>query len=302
MEKSDRNKLGILLTILGGTCWGFSGACGQYLFQSGISPEWLVCIRLLVAGLLIIVFSAVMDNSWKSVLAPFKDKHDRWYLPMYGCIGMAACQITYFKAIEYTNAGTGTVLEYLSPVFLLIGIALIFRQFPEKKKIIACMMAVIGVFLMSVNDDFSGFVINAQGLSWGILAAITYALNSAMPEKMMQKYGTLTVIGWGMLFGALISCIVYQPWNIPAAISEQEVIPFVVVVFIGTIFSYICYMSGVKHIGAAKANILACVEPASATLISIFWLATSFSATDLIGMVLILLSVFMIINNDRSVS
>ena len=43
--------LGVALTLIGGICWGFSGACGQFLFDNkSVTSNWLVPIRLLTAG------------------------------------------------------------------------------------------------------------------------------------------------------------------------------------------------------------------------------------------------------------
>ena len=39
------------MALVGGTCWGFSGCCGQYLFeQKGIEAPWLVAVRLFFCG------------------------------------------------------------------------------------------------------------------------------------------------------------------------------------------------------------------------------------------------------------
>lgn len=48
-------KRGCILTLFGGSLWGLSGTCGQYLFQvKGLTSDWLVPIRLLTAGLLLL--------------------------------------------------------------------------------------------------------------------------------------------------------------------------------------------------------------------------------------------------------
>ena len=48
-------KRGVLLTLIGGTCWGFSGASGQFLFTHyQANPMWLTSMRMCFAGLLII--------------------------------------------------------------------------------------------------------------------------------------------------------------------------------------------------------------------------------------------------------
>lgn len=46
------NKLkGIIFTLIGGSLWGFSGVCGQYLFQiKNIDPQWLSAWRLFASG------------------------------------------------------------------------------------------------------------------------------------------------------------------------------------------------------------------------------------------------------------
>ena len=45
--KDNRALRGALLTLLGGTMWGFTGTCGQFLLQSkGLTSNFLVPIRL----------------------------------------------------------------------------------------------------------------------------------------------------------------------------------------------------------------------------------------------------------------
>ena len=41
----------MLLTLAGGILWGFSGACGQFLFtQKGVVSTWLVPVSTAVFG------------------------------------------------------------------------------------------------------------------------------------------------------------------------------------------------------------------------------------------------------------
>ena len=49
--------LGTFLTIVGGILWGISGVCGQFLFQNKeVTAAWLVPIRLVTAGLLLLCY------------------------------------------------------------------------------------------------------------------------------------------------------------------------------------------------------------------------------------------------------
>ena len=55
--------LGTLLTLAGGTMWGFSGTCGQFLLQTkGLTSNWLVPVRLLSAGALLLFICWLKDG------------------------------------------------------------------------------------------------------------------------------------------------------------------------------------------------------------------------------------------------
>ena len=67
---------GILCTLLGGVLWGFSGTCGQYLYQhKEMTSDWLVPWRLTCSGLLILLFLAATQG--REVLAVWKEQRGR---------------------------------------------------------------------------------------------------------------------------------------------------------------------------------------------------------------------------------
>ena len=53
--------------------------------------------------------------SWKTKSGCIKEKADLLRLLIFAFCGISLCQFTYFMAIEASNAGTATVLQYLSP-------------------------------------------------------------------------------------------------------------------------------------------------------------------------------------------
>jgi len=58
-----KKKAGILITLSGGICWGISGCFGQFLFvEKNITAEWLVAIRLIFAGVLLIIMGFVIQK------------------------------------------------------------------------------------------------------------------------------------------------------------------------------------------------------------------------------------------------
>lgn len=113
---------GILLAASGASLWGISGAAAQYLFSTTtISNTWLVSIRLLVAGVLLTLWSLLkFPHQVKQVIS---SRFNLKFLVLFAVLGMMNSQLTYFLAIKYSNAPTATVIQYLQPVFIILWLA-----------------------------------------------------------------------------------------------------------------------------------------------------------------------------------
>ena len=53
-------------------------------------------------------------------------------------------------------------------------------------------------------------------------------------------------------------------------------------------------MQGVADLGGIKASMIACVEPISAAMFSIFWFDTQFVAMDYLGFACVLATIFVL--------
>ena len=74
-KKTASEMIGILITIIGGICWGLSGTCGQFLFNhKGITSKWLVPVRLTTAGLIMLLY--FIGREKKAAFRIWKTKRD----------------------------------------------------------------------------------------------------------------------------------------------------------------------------------------------------------------------------------
>ena len=297
---SDMNKKytrGVISTLLGGICWGFSGACGQLLVSgASISSEQITALRMFFAGIILTLINIIKNK--KNAFDVFNDKEDAKKLVIFAILGILFSQLTYIKTISYSNAGTATVLQYLGPVLIVIYMCLKNRKLPDKKEVISVILAFGGVFVIATHFNFSKLNLSDTCLAWGMSTAVSLALYSLLPGKLIAKFGAVKVTGFAMLIGG-IAMLVY-PGVISSAINIdfKTVLALSGMVLIGTVIAYTLYLQGVSDIGAVRASMLACIEPVSATLISCFWLGTKFTPIDIIGFVMILSTVF-ILSKDK---
>ena len=85
----------------------------------------------------------------------------------------------------------------------------------------------------------------------------------------------------------------YRPWEHMPQFDAPAVALLVFMVVVGTFGAYALYLQGVKDAGSMRASLLGTIEPLTATVTSVLWLGTSFSAADLAGFALVLAMVYL---------
>lgn len=292
MKKSDTAS-GIALSLIGGIFWGFSGSCGQYLFTyHDVSSEWLVPIRMISTGIILLSVCAIKNKN--KIFDVWKGRNNFLRMAAFTVFGLILCQYAYFTAIEHSNAGTATVLQYLSPAMILVFMCLKNKKSPSAAEVIAIILAVGGTFLIATGGNLSSFSITPAALVWGLLAAVFLVCYSLIPTKLLKISDTPTVLGWGMLAGGTVIMLIFRPWEIMPVISLPLIGAVSGIVILGTVLAYSFYLEGIRLIGATKASIISSIEPVAATVISAFWLGTDFSFADIIGFIMIISTVFII--------
>lgn len=283
---------GIVLTLVGGIFWGVGGSCGQYLFENKeVNSGLLVPIRLFAAGLLILVLQLIRKEK---IFDVWKEKRDAAETLLFALFGMMLCQYSYFTTIQYSNAGTATVLQYTGPAMILVYLCIKAKRWPKAYEIAALIFSCGGVFVLATHGDISSLALPPEALFWGIVAAVTLVVYNLQPIRIIAKFSTLTVMGWGMTIGGIVLTAIMRPWKVSAVWDGETAAALSFIVLFGTIAAFYCYLTGVRLVGAANASLLACIEPIAATIVSAAWLKVRFTPIDLVGFALTITAVVII--------
>lgn len=303
MEQTDKKKTfltGMACALVGGTLWGISGVCGQFLFQrKGVTAPWLVPIRLTSAGLLLLLYFLLKDRKW--TLSIWQDAQNRKDLIFYALAGMMFCQYSYFQTIEWSNAGTATVIQYLGPAMIVVYTCIINRRRPKKTETAAVALALTGIFLIATHGNPGTLALSGRALGMGLLSAVSLVIYTIAPVRLMQKYPAPLVLAWGMLLGGLVLAALFQPWNRMPKADVQLYLVLAVIVTAGTMAAFSLYLHSVHLIGAVRAGLFACVEPVSSALLSAVWMHVAFTPVDIVGFILIIATVFVLAIPEKKV-
>ena len=287
---------GTLFTVIAGIAWGLSGTSGQYLMAHGISALVLTNIRLIIAGLLLVLLSYIKSKG--QFLAFLKDKSSLFSLLLFSLFGLFLNQLAYLSAIQETNAGTATVLQYVCPVGILAYTCIKDKVAPTLAEIISMILAIGGTFLIATHGQLDQLSMTPAGLFWGLFSALTYALYIILPIKLIQKWGSILVIGVGMAISGFVAVPFTGIIGASLPMSFDIFLAFSGIILIGTVFAYTTFLKGASMIGPVKSSLLASIEPISAVFFAFMIMGDIFYPVDFLGMAMILLAVTIISLKD----
>jgi drug/metabolite transporter (DMT)-like permease len=293
--------IGIILTLLGATLWGVSGTSVQFIGNfRNMNLEWLLTMRLITAGLLTVLYGWIRQGN--AIFNVFRNWRDTLGLVIFGVFGMALCQYTYFRSIVIAGAGIATVLQYLAPSMIIIYLLVRYGKRPSTGEIISVILALVGTICLMGNNGFSFESFRSDVLFWGLLSAVGVAVYSVSPVRLLATYGTIPIVGFGMLLSGLVAAVLFQQPHSYATWDVWTVVGCFNVVFLGTIVSFNAYLEGVKRIGAVSGSILSSIEPISAAFFGWALLGNQFNRVGILGMAMIIATVIIIALEKRGQS
>ena len=284
---------GMLLARLASSLWAISGISGEILFKKfNFSSDWLVSTRTLISGILLFLIVIFIEK--KSVLKPLKNKRDCAGIILFGTAGMYLVQYTYFKTIELSNVSFATILQFTAPFFIFIYESIKNKKVPAVSTVILLFMTILGVVFIATKGNFSNLSVSLEALLLGVISAIMIAFYSTYPKKLLKKYGSITVVGWGMIIGSIISNVIHPIWKIEGNVNTKSMIQVIIVVILGTSIAYLIYIASLNYISSSLAGILTAFEPVLAAILSVAIFGLKFSFIEIVGFVLVFVSIFIL--------
>lgn len=289
----EKQWIGMGLAIMGALFWGLSGTSVQFLENAKhLNVEWLLEVRLLVAGLLTILLSYIQDGI--RIFDIFKNPKDFGKLLIFGLLGIALAQYSYFKAIAISGVGVATVLQYVAPTLLIIYLFLRYFKKPTPAEFCCVLLALTGTICIVSQGGLDISTINGDALFWGLISAASICVYTLQPIELLKKYSTTSIVGVAMFICGILSLAMFQQIDSEAIWDGMTWVGLFTIIILGTVVSFNAYIEGVRRIGAVQGSILSSLEPISAALFGWALLGNEFTLVGIFGMICIIATVFII--------
>ena len=284
--------LGLVAAVGSAIAFAGSGPFVKPLLEAGWTAGGAVFVRVTIAALLLAPLVAWSVRRHPRVLLR------RWsWILGYGLIGVAACQLSYFLAVERLPVGIALLLQYLAPIILLLAAWIRTRVRPASLALIGAVLAIAGLLLVI---DLTGTTsLDGLGLVFGFLAAVSVCGYFLIGANVPNDLPPIALIGTGLAVAAAVVGLTGATGLVPLAFDltgtapllGSEVpwwVPMGVVVLFGTVGGYLLGVIGAKRLGSRLASFLGLLEVVSVVAVAALLLGEIPTWMQLVGGALIL--------------
>lgn len=141
----------------------------------------------------------------------------------------------------------------------------------------------------------SKMTLTLEAFAFGLASGIGYALYSIFSKLALRRYNTLTITAYTFYFAAIAALPMAEPLELLTLLADlRALIGAIAIALICTVAPYLLYTRGLQDVDAGQASILATLEPLVAAAIGIFIFGESLTTAKILGMILILSSIFIL--------
>ena len=297
---SRRVLKGIGWAALASVMWGISGTTLQLISQNlAIPATWMLSTRTIITGVILLAISFILYG--RRTFDVFKSRDTAISVVTYAIFGLMLNLLTFYYAVQTGNASAATILQYLSPLFIVMGNVIFLRQRPLRSDIIAFVLALVGVVLCITRGDLHSLALPVTSLLWGLGSGITAAFYIVLPRRAAAKNPPLVVLGWGtMIAGVLFN--LYRPmWVNPPHISITLVLSVGTVILFGPILPFGLLLHASNFAPSDVVSIMDALQPIVTSILSVIFFHLFMNWVEITGIILVLLAIYLLQDGRRRI-
>lgn len=293
MIKTNKMK-GITLVIIAALFWGYMGVPTKNLGDLNFDGFSVTFFRTSIAGIVYLLYCLTKDHSLLKI-----DKKGFLFFMIYGVVAFDGTFISYILSVKYISIALATMFMFTSQIWVVILSYFIFKEKFTVKKVSAILLTLIGCFMMCKIYDITAIHLNIKGIIFGIISGFTFALQIIFAKISLNKYNQDTLLAYSFIFASLFLIPFMDMKNTIHILKSSTNTYFIiknifVIGILNTVIANGAYIKSVQYIEVGVASIIASSEIVIAAIIAYFVFQQSLDIVQIIGMVLILVSVIIL--------
>lgn len=281
-EKSHVNNL--LLLIFATVCLSTSGPLGRFIDMPTVVIIWW---RSILAMVLLFTFCA-----FKGIKLKISSKDRITFF--IAAVLMGAHWITYFYALKLSNVAIGMISLFTFPVIIALLEPLFSKTKLDPIHIVLGIIVMIGIYFLAPEFNLENG--HLQGILFGVLSAVCYALRILILKGQVAKYNSTMLMFYQV---AIVSVLLAPVLFFMDTSNIKTQYPYVILLaLVTTSIGHTLFVNSLKYFKASTASIIGSTQPVFGIIIAFFFLNEIPTIHTFVGGSLILATV--IIESIRS--
>lgn len=254
------------------------------------APEILSIIRFFLSSLCFLPFLCFQE---------FKKLSGAHIISIFiaSFFGIFLYNYLFFIAINYTSAINISLVNATIPILTLLISAIIARELPFLKQIIAFILSFIGVGIVMTKGKLDSTIfVNGFGDFLMLLGAFSWVIYGLLIKRLMETLSPLFVTFLSGIFGCipfLFFSLYGQHWSLLFSLTLRHWIALLYLGIFGTALTFWLYANIIKYLGPKKTNLyIFSLVPIFSTILSFFILGTTINLWQILGCFCVLLALW----------
>lgn len=295
MRRPSSDLLGALLIVVAASCFGVLGPIARYADTVGISSLTLVTWRAGVGALVVMLFMAARAAAGKSLSRRWREIPVRDRLFIAGSAATnAVLNLAMFVAFLRIGIALALLIFYIYPALVALASTVWFGERLDRLRWAALCISLAGVVLVVAGAGNLGSL-DALGIGLafsGALAQMFYALAAQRGFRHVPgAQAAATTMGGAALLYLLASAVIGRLGDIAQPLASVEALwPVLVAGVLGAGLATVCFIAGIRLLGAPRATILSTLEPVVGVTLAAILFGTVPTPLQLVGGALIIVA------------
>jgi drug/metabolite transporter (DMT)-like permease len=281
-EGKKRQTLGLSLVLLSGVCWALTAVMSKVGIELGLSEYEINTVRTLVAAAFLAFFVLFVRRTKFRISAAVLA-----LVLLLGAIDFGLGGVLFIASLRHIDASMAFLLVYTYPAMVVLISVAIGREKPRPSTFAALVLTFIGVALVLE----AGWAIESEawiGIAFVAAAALIFSVYIVACEWLMDSLSSsqvafLSLAGGGI---AMLLVVPFSGFRMQLILQPRNLLVLALLAVVGTAFSMILFLMGMRHIGASRAAIFTTVEPVFVVLMAWMILGEVLSPVQMAGVLL----------------
>jgi RarD protein len=201
--------------------------------------------------------------------------------------------VVFLKALNNLSIGDAEFITYLAPVLVAMLAPLLLREKLERATVVALLLALAGMYLISLTGQTEGSGLSGIGILYALTAAVSYAFLLIILKKLREDTPTLTITFYQTAVNAALLLPFCAFRYFP--VSTKGWASLIILGTVHTALAGLVYIYAVKGVKAQHIGIIAYLEPLSAMVFGLIFLGEQPGWQDMAGGLLIIAAGVMVL-------